>query len=264
MGRFPILMYHRIVSPRCPIPDDDHDEEAPFAVSLEVFVEQIDAVAAAGGRGVSLKTVHERLAGGETVPRGWVGFTFDDGNRSDYEHARELLSERGFGATFFVCGNRVGAEDGLSETMIRGLSADGFHVGVHGMTHRFLTTLSAGDEEQELTASRRLLEEILGAPVNYFAPPGGRYSGRTLATMRRLGYLAVATSDFGFNRDAGARFAYRRIPVRASTSAPRLRAMLAGDVIALAPLYARAGLLRMARGLLGEARYQRLRTLATK
>lgn len=263
MGRFPILMYHRIVSPRCPIPDDDR-EEAPYAVSLEGFVEQIEAVAAAGGRGVSMKAIHERLAAGEAVPRGWVGFTFDDGNRSDYEHARELLSERGFGATFFVCGNRVGAEGGLSETLVRGLRADGFHIGAHGMTHRFLTTLSAGDEEQELKESRRLLAEILGAPVDYFAPPGGRCSGRTLATMRRLGYRGVATSAFGFNHDAGVRFTYRRIPVVASTSAPRFRAMLAGDVIALAPLYARAGLLRVARGLLGEARYQRLRALATK
>ena len=41
MGRFPILMYHRIVSPRCPIPEHDRKEEAPFAVSLEAFVEQI-------------------------------------------------------------------------------------------------------------------------------------------------------------------------------------------------------------------------------
>jgi peptidoglycan/xylan/chitin deacetylase (PgdA/CDA1 family) len=264
MGRFPILMYHRIVSPGCPIPEDDRKEEAPFAVTLEAFVEQIDAVAAAGGRGVSMKAVHERLAAGETVPRGWVGFTFDDGNRSDYEHARELLSERGFGATFFVCGNRVGAEGGLSETMVRGLHGEGFHIGAHGMTHRLFTTLSARDEEKELTESRRLLEEVLGAPVDYFAPPGGRYSGRTVATMRRLGYRAVATSNFGYNHDAGVRFTYRRMPVMASTSARRMRAMLGGDVIALAPLYARARLLRMARGLFGEARYQRLRALATK
>lgn len=262
MGRFPILMYHRITSPCCPVPGDDR-EEARYAISLEGFVRQLDAVEAAGGRGVSMETVHERLAAGEAVPRGWVAFTFDDGNRSDYEHARELLSERGFGATFYVCGNRVGAEGGLSEAMIRQLRADGFHIGAHGMTHRFLTALPAGDEEREMTESRRLLAEILGAPIDHFAPPGGRYSGRTLATMRRLGYRAVATSDFGFNHDAGARFTYRRIPVQAATSPARLRRILAGDAIALAPLYARAGLLRAARGLLGEVRYQRLRALGT-
>ncbi|MDH3197488.1 MAG: polysaccharide deacetylase family protein [Candidatus Krumholzibacteria bacterium] len=263
MGRFPILMYHRVSSPRCPVPGGDR-EEARYAVSLDGFARQLDAVAAAGCRGVSMETAHARLAAGEAVPRGWVVFTFDDGNRSDYEHARELLSERGFGATFYVCGNRVGADGGLSEAMIRELRADGFHIGAHGMTHRFLTALAAAEEERELEESRDRLAAILGAPVDHFAPPGGRYSGRTLSALRRLGYRAVATSDFGFNPDAGARFVYRRIPVVESTGPERFRRILTRDAMALAPLYARAGLLRAARGLLGEARYRRLRAMGTE
>jgi peptidoglycan/xylan/chitin deacetylase (PgdA/CDA1 family) len=55
----------------------------------------------------------------------------------------------------------------------------GMHIGSHAMTHRFLTTLSGPEEEEELARSQALLQEIVVEPVDHFAPPGGRWSQRT-------------------------------------------------------------------------------------
>jgi peptidoglycan/xylan/chitin deacetylase (PgdA/CDA1 family) len=260
MGRFPVLMYHRIESGRCPVREA---EEIGWAVSLEQFGDQMDRLRAAGRVGVSMHDVHSTLASGRALPASWVALTFDDGNASDHEHALPMLSERGFRATFFVCGNRVGATDGLAPAMLREMRTSGMHVGSHAMTHRFLTTLSAREEEDELRRSRELLESIVSVAVDHFAPPGGRWSRRTNATLRRLAYCAVSTSAFGYNDAGSARFAYRRLPVVRSTGTDRFDAMIRGDRFKLLPGYLRACSLALMRGLAGESGYGRLRAAAT-
>ena len=233
--------------------------ERPWAVPLEAFEWQMDRLVATGRKGVSMADAHEALVGGKGVPREWVVLTFDDGNASDHAHAFPVLSGRGFRATFFVCGRRVDAEGGLTKAMLREMHAAGMHIGSHAMTHRFLTTLAPAEEEDELARSQQLLQEIVGAPVDHFAPPGGRWSKRTAATLRRLSYRAVSTSAFGYNDAAHARFAYRRIPVVEATASSRFDAILAGNRVRLLPSYLRARALGLARRAIGEAAYARLR-----
>lgn len=256
-------MYHRVVSPVCPIPGEDR-EEARYAVDLGEFEWQLRHAKAKGFEGVSMRVAHETLAAGNPIPPGQVVITFDDGNRSDYEHARPLLSELGFSATFFVTGDRVGAEGGLDEEMLRAMTGDGLDVGSHGMTHRFLTGLNADDEEEEIRRSKGMLEEITGSTVDYFAPPGGRIDKRGLVTLKRLSYRAVCTSEFGFNDRNRHRFAYKRIPIVAATSRGRFQNILNGSAVNLSPLYLKAGALKTARRVLGEGLYGRLRSLGSR
>ncbi len=256
-------MYHRIVTAACPVPDRD-PEETRYAVSGDAFERQLDVLAETGRRGVSMQEIHDRLESGQAVPGDWVGITFDDGNRSDVLVAAPALRAHGFSATFYVCGARVGAEGGLDAGEVRRLVEEGFHVGSHGMTHRFLSALSAPDEAGELSRSRLLLEEITGRVVDHFAPPGGRYGGRTLRTLTGLGYRAVATSDFGFNRCVGARMVYRRIPVSGATTDAVFLRIVEGRAPALWKQYVRHAVLRSARGALGERRYARLRRMGIR
>jgi len=258
MHGFPILMYHRITSDSCPVPDADR-EEARYAVPLTEFTWQMDWISEMGLRGVSMREAHGELVSGRLVPREWVVLTFDDGNTSDHVHARPLLRERGFSATFFVTGCRIGVVGGLEPGMIRALADDAMDVGSHGMTHRFLTALTPREEFEELARSKQMLEELLGGPVRYFAPPGGRMSDRTASALRRASYQAVCTSEFGLNPRTRLQYTYRRIPVAAATTRVGFRRIVTGDRVHLAPLYLRQRMLRFARGVLGEARYAKLR-----
>jgi peptidoglycan/xylan/chitin deacetylase (PgdA/CDA1 family) len=256
MTRFPVLMYHRIVSGSCPVPDP---VERPWAVTAEVFEGQMRHLADTGRTGVSMRQVHDTLVSGRSVPPEWVAITFDDGNTSDHAHALPCLAARGFGATFFVCGNRVDAPGGLSRTALAELHGAGMHIGSHAMTHRFLTTLDESAERDELARSRDVLESIVGVAVDHFAPPGGRWSARTARTLRDLSFSAVSTSVFGYNDATRAHFAYRRIPVVSATRAARFAAIANGSRLRLLPAYARATALALVRGALGENTYARVR-----
>lgn len=256
MGLFSTLMYHRIASDECPV---DDPEEARYAVGLDEFRRQLDAIERAGARAVSMRDVHDHIEGGGEVPDDWVAMTFDDGNLSDYVHAAPLLGERGFRATFYVCGNRVDAPGGLERGMLSEMAARGLHIASHGMTHRFLSTLDAGSELDELERSRDLLGGVVGEAVDHFSPPGGRYTRRTVAALGRLGYRAMATSDFGLNRSRGQRFRYRRIPVMRNTSEEHFERIISGRRERLLADYARALVLRSLKRLLGEGGYRRLR-----
>jgi peptidoglycan/xylan/chitin deacetylase (PgdA/CDA1 family) len=214
--------------------------------------------------GVSMHRVHETLAAGSRVPAEWVAITFDDGNASDHAHALPVLAAHGFSATFFVCGARVDAAGGLARAQIREMHAAGMHIGSHAMSHRFLTTLDGPSERAELAGSRELLESVVGAPVDHFAPPGGRWSRRTERALLDLSFRAVSTSAFGYNDSAAARFAYRRIPVVYATSHAHFDAIAGGERARLLPAYLRSSVLGVARGALGERGYARLRSARTR
>lgn len=263
MDRFAVLMYHRIVSERCPVPGGD-SEEARYAVGLPEFTWQMEYMADTGRRAVSMRLIRETLASGKSVPADWVGVTFDDGNLSDFVHAREILSKRGFEATFFVGGDRVGADGGLTAEMLAGLAEEGMDIGSHGMTHRFLTDLSAQEEDYELARSKELLERVSGVVVECFAPPGGRIGQRGVEALKRLSYRSLCTSEFGFNRSTGNRYDFRRIPVTAATTRGRFREFVELARFRLLPLYARDRGLRAARRVLGEAGYRRVRSLGLR
>jgi peptidoglycan/xylan/chitin deacetylase (PgdA/CDA1 family) len=253
-------MYHRIVSRDCPVPGVD-PEESRYAVGDDEFRWQMRRISGSGRRGVSVRMVHESFARGDPVPSSWVVITFDDGNLSDYVHALPWLEELGFSATFFVGSERIGAEGGLEPDMLAQMAARGMDIGSHGVTHRFLTTLSAREEEEEMNGSKQFLERITGGEVLFYAPPGGRIGRRGIATLKRLNFQAVCTSEFGFNACAQRKFAYRRIPVTASTPRARFGDFVEAAVPRLVPLYARDRLLRLAKRVLGEDGYRRIRSM---
>ena len=255
--RLPILMYHRIESDACPAPDP---EEARYAVKLDEFARQLDHIGESGYRGVSVESVLDELTNGNT-PEGCVSITFDDGNRSDYQHALPMLAERGFSATFFVTRDRIGREDGLEPDMIREMHEKGMAFGAHGVTHRFLSTLDDAEQRAECADSKARLDEITGSSTRTFAPPGGRHNHRTVDFLRELGYDAMCTSRFGSNTASTDRFALRRLPVVRDTTHERFDAMIDGAMTRMLGDYMRASALDVARHVFGEKLYSRMRSV---
>ena len=253
-------MYHRIVSAECPVPGGDA-EEARYAVDLDEFRWQMDRISSSGRRGVSMRAVLDSLEGEGSVPPDWVAVTFDDGNRSDFVHALPVLTEHGFSATFFVGSERLGVDGGLEPGMMSAMAASGMEIGSHGVTHRFLTTLTAQEEEDELSLSRQALEAVAGVEVSIYAPPGGRIDSRGIDALQRLSYRAVCTSEFGLNPCRGCRFEFRRLPVTAGTAREHFGACVDASIGRLLPAYVRNRGLKLARRVLGESGYRRVRKL---
>jgi peptidoglycan/xylan/chitin deacetylase (PgdA/CDA1 family) len=157
------------------------DGEADVWVSPEHYLALLDAVAEHGD----------------------IRLTFDDGNRSDVEHALPALRERGLSATFFVVAGRLGAPGYLGDADLRELAAAGMSIGCHGMRHRPWRRLDEPTLREELLEAKRRLEGVVPRPVTQAACPFGAYDRRTLRALRRYGYREVYTSDRGTARDDG-------------------------------------------------------------
>jgi len=131
-----------------------------------------------------------------------VRITFDDGNASDVAIGLPALAARGLTATFFVVAGRLGREHFLSAAQVRELRDAGMRIGNHGMRHRAWRGLDAAALDEELRVARRMLEDVVGAPVDEAACPFGAYDRRVVGALRRGGYRRVFTSDRGTAGDA--------------------------------------------------------------
>ena len=72
---------------------------------------------------------------------------------------------------------------------------DLIEIGAHTVTHPLLDHLSPDDQREELLASRRALEEILGVPVRSFAYPYGTHSIALVPLVRDAGYTCACTTE---------------------------------------------------------------------
>jgi peptidoglycan/xylan/chitin deacetylase (PgdA/CDA1 family) len=190
--RIVFLMYHELELPGRPL---CHSEPGymRYIVSKSSFESQMDWLQQNGWRGLSVSEALNYPAGNS------VAITFDDGSETDLIAAAPLLKEKGSHATFYVTTGFLGKPGYLSPAQLRELSAHGFEIGCHSMTHAYLDDLDQTELRREISNAGRSLEDLIGKRVEHFSCPGGRYSAKALATAREAGYGSVATSHSRVN-----------------------------------------------------------------
>ncbi|HLK53294.1 MAG TPA: polysaccharide deacetylase family protein [Candidatus Angelobacter sp.] len=125
-----------------------------------------------------------------------VSVSFDDGHLSNYTHALPLLEKYGCKAIFFVIVGRIGQhKDFMTWDHLRELAALGHKVESHSWSHKFLTDCLDSDLHDELTRSRKTLEDRLSSPVEALSAPHGRWNRRLLRACAGAGYRQLYTSD---------------------------------------------------------------------
>jgi peptidoglycan/xylan/chitin deacetylase (PgdA/CDA1 family) len=257
--RTAVLLYHDI----CATADASMDN---FAVTQMNFERQMECLFQDGIVGVSLGTLmgdpaSPTIAQGTVIDSaGKVVLTFDDGAISHYRLVAPILRRMKFTATFFVTINEIGAPERMSWDMIEELAASGMDLGSHGMAHTFLTAQGDRALSDDLTMSRKILEEHTKKPANLLSVPRGFYDKRVVAIARDAGFKAVCTSDAGYNDLSGKdAFVLKRFAMRRGYSLDAFRSIVRGhpstSIVVAERL--RAGL----RGILGYKAYDRLRSL---
>jgi peptidoglycan/xylan/chitin deacetylase (PgdA/CDA1 family) len=76
----------------------------------------------------------------------------------------------------------------LTWQQIAQLHGEGVAFGSHSMTHEILTAIPPAQAEQEITGSRRRMEQELGVPCRLFAYPNGGCSTEVSKLVARAGY----------------------------------------------------------------------------
>lgn len=191
-----VLTLHRVVD----VPALDHD------LDWSAFVELLDLIA---GSGVPVST---DLRPGEAA--GSAILTFDDGTE-DHLRVAEELKARELPAVFFVPVGPLGSRSRLAPEEVRRLVELGHVVGSHTVDHRPLATLTEPEVRAQLVDSKARLEELTGASVDFFAPPGGIGHPAVGRLLAETGYAASRSTRWGFYRTPDERFDVPCLPVTA-------------------------------------------------
>jgi peptidoglycan/xylan/chitin deacetylase (PgdA/CDA1 family) len=95
----------------------------------------------------------------------------------------------------------------------KALAARGFAIGSHTLHHAILAQQAPAEQAEDLSQSRRRLQERLAVPVDVLAYPNGTtadYDQTTVAAAARAGYAHAVTVIPGWNRPATPRYEIRR------------------------------------------------------
>ena len=153
--------------------------------------------------------------------------TFDDGSRTVLRHAMEELSVNRFTGIQFIVADAIGgvnhwdvrengeAADPLMDAKdIREWLAAGHGIGAHTLTHPRLTEIPVDRAKEEISASKKKLEDLFGVAIRHFCYPYGKWDQRVRDLVEEAGYETAVTLDFGVNGSVRDAFALKRIGAR--------------------------------------------------
>jgi peptidoglycan/xylan/chitin deacetylase (PgdA/CDA1 family) len=208
-----ILCYHKI---------DRRLELGVTRLSPRKFARQVERLAAAGWRTLTLDQIAAAVHGEQRPPANELAITFDDGYRALREHAFPVLEAHSFTATCFVVTAYAGrlnrwdvAYGGrrfahLAWRDMRRWQSRGITFASHTLTHPRLTWISDTSAARELEQSRVDLECALDIAPRGVSYPYGAATAREHALARVAGY------DIGFTLSPswdGSPMAVPRLPV---------------------------------------------------
>jgi GT2 family glycosyltransferase/peptidoglycan/xylan/chitin deacetylase (PgdA/CDA1 family) len=194
-----ILAFHCIARPRA-------TSEISYCTSPARFRKFLARLRALGRVAVSA----DRWLRGD-LPESNVLLTFDDAFGDFYTEVFPEIERFRLAPLVFVVVDRIGKtndwEDGsalgvrplLTLEQIRELQRHGVAFGAHSLTHRPLPTLPDDELRRQVTDSKRKLEDLIGAPVEWFAYPYGEVDRRVRAAVAEAGYKAAVTTRPGLN-----------------------------------------------------------------
>jgi len=207
----PILAYHALRAiDQTNLPPQ---WSSSHAVSVTVFQEHLRSLKEGGW---------QTLLPSALEANEWVGLdkpivlTFDDGHLSDVA-AAELIMAYGYRAIFYIPIANLNSSWFIGRTEVANLTAQGFGIGSHGLTHSRLTDHLDLELWHELRRSKELLEDLIGKPVNDLAVPFGAYDRRVIRIANKVGYKRIVTSDIGVARPSKSAV-LPRLPVTSRTT----------------------------------------------
>lgn len=177
--------------PPAPGTTDELEQNLQFeGTTSQLKAQQLEQNAASLQGGV----VGSRLYHGDPSHK-LAALTFDDAPHPLYAPLLlDSLRRAGVKATFFVIGRNAEAYPYFVQDMVR----DGHEIGNHTYHHVRLNSADEATVRGEINQANEVLEHITGKPVQFFRPPGGRFSPTVLKVVRELNMtLAFWTDDPG-------------------------------------------------------------------
>lgn len=212
----PILTYHKLG------PRPARVRLKGLYVGAALFRKQMAELGAAG----FTTPPWGELAAAAGNHRRWIGLTFDDGFRNVLRHGLEPLERHGFHAIQFLVSNLIGksneweqrdgeaAEMLMDDAEVRVWLAAGHRIGSHTRTHPRLTRLSLAQAREEITGSRKAIEDRFGVRIEHFCYPYGDWNEAVRDLVGEAGYLTACTTEPGVNGGGASPLTLKRFTAR--------------------------------------------------
>jgi peptidoglycan/xylan/chitin deacetylase (PgdA/CDA1 family) len=189
-------------------------------VTPTAFRDQVAWLARNHWHTVSLGELARFWRRGVALPRKPIVLSFDDGYPGDWRYALPILRAHHFaGVLNLQIGNLV-------PKRVRDLIRGGWEVDAHTFTHPDLRQVGASQLRREVAGARHWLQGTFGVGVPAFCYPFGLYDARTVAAVRRAGYVVAETEHEGWASPRQGLLELSRIRITPTTGVSGLAAWL--------------------------------------
>ncbi|MDB5977554.1 MAG: polysaccharide deacetylase family protein [Nevskia sp.] len=215
-GGLPVLMYHKL-GPRPP-----GVRLKGLYIGEKLFDRQLAELRQAGYQSCDFDALAE---GANPAPQR-IGISFDDGYVNVLKYGLGPLKQHGFQALQYIVADNIGGgndwdlpageayEPLMDQAQIREWLAAGHLIGSHTRSHAKLPELSVEQAREEISSSKKKLEDLFGVAIHHFCYPYGFWNERVRDLVIEAGYLTATTTQFGLNDAATSPFELRRIMAR--------------------------------------------------
>lgn len=191
------LMYHDVV-PAMALGASGFDSPDANTYKLDAwtFERHLAAISRAVAQaGLERVTGPHQLSWRQPSEPAAVSLHFDDGGACALRVA-ELLERAGWRGFFHITTDRIGTRGFVTSADVRELHRRGHVIGSHSCTHPLRMSSLPWDElVREWSESKRVLEDLLGAPVVVASVPGGATSRHVIRAADDAGLQIVFTSE---------------------------------------------------------------------
>ena len=205
----PILMYHRF----------GYDQSTLF-VTPENFDRQMAYLKNKGYDVISLDELVEGIKDRKKFNHNTVAITIDDGYKDNFIYAYPVLKKYRFPATIFIVTDLIGKgsigkeKKFLNWDEVIAMSKDRISFGGHTKTHFYLgLVIDENIALEEISGSKKAIEQKIGMPVDYFCYPFGGFNERAKELVAKAGYKGACTTNRGFARFNSDVYELKRIKV---------------------------------------------------
>ena len=183
----PILCYHQIRDWTA----RDSKNAKDYITPIATFRGHIKMLADSGYHTVSPDQLYAYLTTGARLPSKPVLLTFDDTDLDQFTVARPELAKYGFKAMYFVMTVSLGRPHYMTKAMVKQLSDEGNVIGSHTWDHHNVKKYQGKDWETQIDKPTKVLEEITGKKITYFAYPFGLWNPPAFPELKKRGFVAA-------------------------------------------------------------------------
>lgn len=185
----PILCYHQIRDWK----PSDSKGAREIIVPIQLFKDQIKMLKDSGYNTILPDQLYNYLVYGDSLPEKPVMITFDDTDEDQYSIGNEVLKQYGYKGVYFMMTVSINRPPNyMTKDQIKQLAAENNCIALHTWNHQKVPSYTTDEDwNTQITKPRKVLQDLTGQPVEYFAYPYGLWNKEAFEPLKKNGIKAA-------------------------------------------------------------------------